>query len=115
MRFCARACVYPCLQLSGGQKQRVAIARAIIRDPKILILDEATNGLDIESEKHVTRALALLMQGRTTLVISHKLTVLSSAHSIAMIQGGCVVEQGTYQQLMADDNGTFKLLTDSLR
>jgi ATP-binding cassette subfamily B protein len=95
--------------LSGGQRQRLAIARALYRDPRLLILDEATSALDPESERLVQQALDHLMQGRTTLIIAHRLSTVRSANRIAVIKGGTVVESGTFDDLLAK-NGEFTRL-----
>jgi ATP-binding cassette, subfamily B, bacterial MsbA len=89
------------VKLSGGQRQRVAIARALLKDPRILILDEATSALDSESEAVVQDALAVLMKGRTTFVIAHRLSTVRNADRILVLDEGCIVEQGTHTQLMA--------------
>ncbi len=97
------------VKLSGGQRQRVAIARAILRDPRILILDEATSSLDNESEALVQEALNRLMVGRTTFVIAHRLTTVENADRIVVLDRGLVVEEGSHSELMARD-GLYRRL-----
>jgi len=87
--------------LSGGQRQRLAIARALLRDAPILILDEATSSLDVESERYVQQALDTLMNGRTSLVIAHRLTTVQRADLIVVLKSGRICEQGTHAELMA--------------
>jgi ABC transporter fused permease/ATP-binding protein len=99
------------IQLSGGQKQRVAIARALLKDPKILILDEATSNLDTASEHLVQEALNRLMKGRTTLVIAHRLATVRDADTIFVISGGRVVQRGKHERLATETSGLYyKLL-----
>lgn len=99
------------IKLSGGQRQRIAIARAILKDPAILILDEATSSLDSESEQLVQEALDNLMKNRTSFVIAHRLSTIRNAHKIVVIDKGAVAEQGSHEQLMAN-NGLYRKLND---
>jgi subfamily B ATP-binding cassette protein MsbA len=91
------------MRLSGGQRQRVAIARAILKDPRILLLDEATSSLDNESERLVQEALERLMESRTTIVVAHRLSTISKADRIAVLDDGWLVELGTHAELLAHD------------
>ncbi|XP_058218120.1 ABC transporter B family member 13-like isoform X2 [Rhododendron vialii] len=100
------------IQLSGGQKQRVAIARAILKDPSILLLDEATSALDSAAEKQVQGALDGLMEGRTTIMVAHRLSTICDADCIAVLQHGVVVESGSHIQLMSRQESVYKQLVN---
>lgn len=99
------------IKLSGGQRQRIAIARALLKNPSILILDEATSSLDSESEKLVQEALEVLMQGRTSFIIAHRLSTIRKADQILVLDDGKITEKGTHKELMVLENGTYKNLS----
>ncbi len=95
------------VKLSGGQRQRIAIARAILKNPAILLLDEATSSLDAESEKLVQEALDTLMEGRTSIIIAHRLATIREVDTIFVLDQGQIVEQGTHDELSELENGLY--------
>ncbi|KAK1543168.1 ABC transporter [Colletotrichum paranaense] len=98
------------IKLSGGQRQRLAIARAIVKQPKILILDEATSAIDVRSEQIVQAALDRACKGRTTIIIAHRLGTIKKADNIILLRKGQVVQQGTHEELMSQVDGPYHLL-----
>jgi subfamily B ATP-binding cassette protein MsbA len=96
------------VKLSGGQRQRIAIARAILKDPRILILDEATSSLDSESEQAVQEALVRLMRDRTTFVIAHRLSTITNADWILVLDDGRIIEEGTHAELLSHEEGLYR-------
>lgn len=97
-------------ELSGGERQRISIARAILKDPKILILDEATSAMDTETERRIQDALSKLIKGKTTVMIAHRLSTLRDADSLIVIEHGKIAERGTHEALLQTENGIYKKL-----
>ena len=97
------------ITLSGGQKQRVSIARAIARDPKILVLDDCLSAVDTKTENAILNSLKGVMQDRTTIIISHRVSSAKLADKIVVLDDGCIIEQGTHKQLMKK-NGAYREL-----
>jgi ATP-binding cassette subfamily B (MDR/TAP) protein 1 len=95
------------MKISGGQRQRIAIARAIVKEPRILILDEATSAIDVRTERIVQKALDRVSQTRTTICIAHRLSTIRKADKIVVVRAGKVVEEGTHEQLLRNDDGMY--------
>ena len=98
------------IKLSGGQRQRIAIARAVLRNPDVLILDEATSSLDAESEKLVQEAMDKLMENRTSIIIAHRLSTIRDVDCIYVLDNGKIIEQGTHNELIGNEAGIYASL-----
>jgi ABC-type multidrug transport system fused ATPase/permease subunit len=97
------------IRLSGGQKQRIGIARALLKDAPVLLLDEATSAVDAETERSIKEAVLRLVEGRTVLIVAHRLSTIRAADRIVMLEDGKVVETGSYQSLVEADGAFAKL------
>ena len=97
------------VRLSGGQKQRTALARAIIKNPPILVLDDAFSSVDVETEEEILRELKQFMRGRTTLLISHRISTVRTAGMIVYLRGGEIIEQGTHDELLGQRGAYYEL------
>lgn len=98
------------VKLSGGQRQRIAIARVFLKNPAVVVLDEATSSLDTESERYVEEALEQLLEGRTTLIIAHRLSTVRRADRVVVLDSGCVVETGSHEELLGREDGVYARL-----
>ena len=96
-------------QLSGGQKQRIAIARAILKNPSILILDEATSALDAQNEKAVQESLDKIMDGKTSVIVAHRISTIKDSDEILVFNDGEIIERGSYHSLNAQQGMFYKL------
>ena len=99
------------MTLSGGQKQRISIARVFLKDPRILILDEATSSVDTRTERHIEHGMDRLMAERTTLVIAHRLSTVRNANAIMVLENGEIIERGDHDQLLEQKGRYYELYT----
>ena len=103
------------IKLSLGQKQRISIARALLRNPRILVMDEATSSLDSEAEAAIQRALKRVLQGRTSFIVAHRLSTIINADAIVVMQHGKIIEEGSHEQLMTNPDGYYRMLHEKMR